>query len=188
MPQAWVYYLVAYGGLLGVILENVEGILKAFYGQESAMNKFVRVLQQFIPEFVWQVDKLKLSDYMVPHMRVSVFLRGIRRSVLEQVPPVLPPFGGVNLRAALGKFPNAVRSSFTKPQQRNMLDYERLVRNMFTKSLVVFGDVVVIALDRAKGKTYKQHVQVNRCPTLTRKNTYLFILSVTDVLCSLAGL
>jgi len=188
MLQAWVFYMVAYGGLLGVILENVEGILKAFYGLESAMDNFVRVLREFIPEFVWQVDKLKLLDYMVPHMRVRVFLRGIRRSVLEQVPAVLPPFGSVSLRAVLGQFPNAVRSCFTTAQKQNIVDYELLILDMFNRQLAALGDVVVIALDRAKGKTYKQQIQVNRCPTLTTNNTYLFILSVTDVVRSLAGL
>jgi len=145
------------------------------------MDKFLRVLREFIPEFAWRVDTLHLYNYLLPHIRVRVFLRGIRRSILEMVPDPLPPFGCRGLRAALGNFRNLVRATLTGQQQQNLKDYEQLITTMYNVAQVKLGDLVVVALDRAKNRTYKMQVQVNRCPTLTTSNVYLFIMSVTCV-------
>ena len=58
----WVYYFIKCGGLLGCILENVVGITHEHDGVESAMQQFLRVLSEFLPEFAWRVDVLKLVD------------------------------------------------------------------------------------------------------------------------------
>ena len=72
----WVYVLIKKGGLLIVVLENVEGTLNAIDGLVPAMTKFVKVLRERLPEFMWSVDTLKLEQYKVPHSRIRVFLRG----------------------------------------------------------------------------------------------------------------
>ena len=85
----WVVFLIKFGGLLYVLLENVKGILnKLFHNNtKSFMDLVLELLQSFCPEFVWRVDVLNASDYKLAHKRHRVFLQGIRRCVVDVVPP-----------------------------------------------------------------------------------------------------
>ena len=114
----WVFFFAKCGGLLACILENVEGIEAKKNGRYSAVNHFLAVLRMFIPEFSWCVDKLVLSNYKLPHTRVRVFLRGIRRTVSDSVPKCLKPFGSLALRDVLGHYPCTPRSVFRCPSSR----------------------------------------------------------------------
>ncbi len=139
------------------------------------------MLSAFIPEFAFKCDVMHLVDYAIPHTRIRVFLRGIRRSIAQSVPPVLPPFGRRMLRDVLGNFPNTSRSSLTLRMQVNLNNYEAKVRTLVRQVVIHMGDLVVIALDRAADKVYSQSICLNAAPTLTTHNYYLFILSVADV-------
>ena len=177
----WVLFLVKCGGLLAVVLENVAGILQSFQGQEPAMTQFLRVLHAFIPEFAFRVDTLDLRDYLCPQGRVRVFLRGLRRSILEAVPAPLKRFGTRTLRDVLGSFPNVLRSSLTLPQQDNLRVYEQMITTKVLGKCLELADVVVMHLDRNPHNEYGTTISRNISPTLTCKNNYLLIMSVSDV-------
>ena len=178
----WVFFFVKCGGLLACILENVEGIETLRHGRDSAVNHFLTVLRKCIPEFVWCVDKLVLTNYALPHTRVRVFLRGVRRIVSEFVPKCLSPFGTTLLRDFLGHYPHTPRSTYTGPQQQNLLDYEQVIRERVKQGTLQRGDIVVISVDRGQGRAYKAPLTVNNVPTLTTRNQYLMLVSVHDVI------
>ena len=174
----WIYFFVKCGGLLGCILENVIGITHSSNGLESPMSKFLRVLRKHMPEMHWCVETLSATDYALPHTRVRVFLKGLRK-VIGPMPWCLRPFGKKHLREFLGAYPHTPRHYFASNQQRNIKDYEDTIRTMVEDGELNREDVVVIAADRAKDKVYKQQITINNCPTLTTKNVYLVVLSVT---------
>ncbi len=177
----WVYYFIKCGGLLGCILENVVGITHEHDGVESAMQQFLRVLSEFLPEFAWRVDVLKLVDYNIPHTRVRVFLRGLRKLVAATVPPCLEPFGRRNLRECLGEFAHTPRAEYTMPQQRNLLQYEELVRKGVAAGTFQMDDIVVCPADRSEEGSFSQSIALNQAPTLTTRNKYLVVMSVADI-------
>ena len=178
----WLYFFVKSAGLLGCILENVLGITYQYDGLESTMSIFVSVLQKFMPEFAWSVDILKATDYLLPHTRVRVFLRGIRKEIAAVVPAVLPPFGSRTLEEALGDFPNCVRTDLSEPQQNNLKKFEMMIVDCLKEGKINRDDLVVVPVDRADNKTYDQNMTINAAPTLTCHNAYLFILSAGDVI------
>jgi site-specific DNA-cytosine methylase len=178
---AWTYFFVKCGGLIGVVLENVVGITNQIGGREAIIDVFLRALREFIPEFDWRCDVLHLADYLVPHTRVRVFLRGLRKTIAAVVPPPLKPFGAGNLRSFLGAYPHTPRSSWTSPMRQNLLEYEKTIESMVSLGTLDLRDVVVIAVDRAADKAYDQQMTRNACPTLTCSNQYLAVLSVEDV-------
>ena len=182
----WVHFMVAAGGLLVVILENVSGMMHSHDGREAPITQFLNALREYIPSFVWGVDQLALQNYMCPQKRVRVFLRGVRRSICETLPPILPAFGKRTLLDILGKYPNTTRASMRPTIQENVLDYEKTIRDMVSKGTLDLKDVVVVAADRAAGKAWNQAVQVNAAPTLTTNNFYLLVLSVSCVVESIA--
>jgi site-specific DNA-cytosine methylase len=65
--MCWVFYLVHHGGLLCAILENVVGIIRCAGNREAAMTHFTKVLNDFIPEFIWHVLRASIlfSGYLV---------------------------------------------------------------------------------------------------------------------------
>ena len=65
----WVCYLIATGGLLGCILENVIGINTEHDGRESFGSKALRALQCYCPEFNWRIDTVAATDYLLPQTR-----------------------------------------------------------------------------------------------------------------------
>ena len=178
----WVYMLAKCGGLLCAILENVEGITWALGGREPMMTMLLRIVTQMIPEFAWGVDTCYLPHYGIPHTRTRVFLRGIRRSIADAVPPVLPKLGiERTLHDVLGKFPNIIRSGLTWPQKNNITSYERMIRAKFADGALTLADWVVFAYDRAADRVYKQQLTKNLCPTLTTNNKYLMVADVAGV-------
>lgn len=182
---AWVAYLALTGGLLGCILENVIGILhQTSDGHEPVAAKFVRVLSKHIPFFTWRVDKLELVDYQSPQTRVRVFIRGMRKIIGDCVPSPLPPWGRRGLRETLGKLPCTPRSSLTAPQQENLLDFEDKVRQLHSQGRLSLDSIVVCPVDRSHEETiqYEAKLTVDSCPTLTTHNSYLFVLSVRDII------
>ena len=179
----WVAILVRKHGLLACILENVVGFKTGWSGRQPTSDHWMKILALFLPEFSWRVDTLALSDYMRPQSRVRVFIRGLRRSVAESVPPCLPPFGKCALRNVLVLgWPTHPRDRLTKQQQQNLLDYEETIRNLYHVGKALPDDIVVVALDRAKGNVFRQNYRINQVPTLTCNNRYLFLMSVADVI------
>ena len=180
----WVVFLIKFGGLLYVLLENVKGILnKLFHNNtKSFMDLVLELLQSFCPEFVWRVDVLNASDYKLAHKRNRVFLQGIRRCVVDVVPPPLPSFGTAKLRDFLKPdLPNTPRSDLTPQMQANLISYEEMLKKELTAGLINAGDLVVCEVDRACDRVYKQQYHVEAVPTLKTGNKYLFIMSTDDL-------
>jgi len=178
----WVYYLAHFGGLIGVVLENVPGITKNHGSKESVMDMFMRVLKKHIPAFAWRVDTLDITGYMCPQTRVRVFLRGLRREFAMEVPAPLPPFGRRTLREVLGKKCEHIkRSDLSNTFQKNLSAFERKICASFARGKFVTDDVCIFHLDRAEGKVFAQSVSLNVAPTLTTRNQYLFVACVEGI-------
>ena len=173
----WVAILIRKHGLLACILENFANITTPYGSSYRRMTEHsMKVLDLFLPEFSWRIDTLALSDYMRPQSRVRVFIRGLRRSVAESVPPCLPPFGKCALRNVLVLgWPTHPRDRLTKQQQQNLLDYEETIRNLYHVGKALPDDIFVVPLDRAKGKVFRQNYRINQVPTLTCHNRYFFL-------------
>ena len=168
----WVAILIRKHGLLACILENVVGLTN------GRTHHWMKTLAVFLPEFSWRVDTLALSDYMRPQTRVRVFIRGLRRSVAESVPPCLPPFGKCTLRnVLLHAWPTYPRWCLTQQHQKNVADYEAIIRNLYHDGKALLDDICVVALDRDT-----PFYMINEVPALTIKNRYLFLISVADVI------
>ena len=165
------------GELQAAILENVQGILHRQGGEESFMSKLLHILQEEVQEFLWQVDTLKAVDYKLAQDRTRVFLRGIRSTLCPSgaVPPPLPPFGHRVLTDFLASMPCVDRKKLTKCMAQNLKDSQEQLRKLLQEGRLVETDIVCFPLDRADGKTYKRHISVNRTPTLTTSNSYLFV-------------
>ena len=177
----WVVFFAKSCGLVGVVLENVIGIKQCIGGLEPTINHFLRVLRKFVPEFDWVVDTLKLVDYACAQSRVRVLLRGMRTCIVKHVPQCMPSFGVRSLKDTLGGFPNTLRSTLSSNHRDNLESMETTIRNMVKAGRLRHEDIVVISLDRASNKEYKQPLSINVAPTLTTHNAYLFVLSVGDV-------
>ena len=178
----WVLYLVHCGGLLAVAIENVVGISQSQHNCEPVLDMFLRAMNKFVPEFVWGWDKLHLRHYMCPQLRVRIILKGMRRTICNILAPPLPGFGERGLREALGKFPNTPLQSLSQPQQQNHRDYEEIIRTKFAAGLLDKTDVVMFAIDRAKGRAVNQHIYINVSGTLTCHNRYLWVEKVGDII------
>ena len=179
----WVAILIRKHGLLACILENVVGFKTGWSGRQPTSDHWMKILSVFLPEFSWRIDTLALSDYMRPQSRVRVFIRGLRKSVAESVPPCLPPFGKCTLRSVLVQgWPTYPREHLTQQHQKNLADYEAIIRNLYHDGKALPGDICVVALDRASGKVFRQFYMINQVPTLTCHNRYLFLISVADVI------
>ena len=131
---------------MGCILENVVGITHSTSdGHEPVSAKFIRALEKFCPEFSWRLDRLELVDYLLPQSRIRIFMRGMRKCIASMVPDPLPSWGRRHLRDALAvNVPNTPRSSFTKPQQKNLVAFEQMVVSMVKKGTLQEDDVVVV--------------------------------------------
>ena len=175
----WAAILIRKHGLLVCILESFATHGRAFWRMTEHSMK---TLALFLPEFSWRIDTLALSDYMRPQTRVRVFIRGLRRSVAESVPPCLPPFGKCTLRNVLVQgWPPHSREHLTQQHQKNLVDYEAIIRNLYHAGKALLDDICVVALDRASGKVFRQFYMINQVPTLTCRND-LFLISVADVI------
>ncbi len=181
----WVAYLIATGGLLGCILENVVGLTHCTAdGHEPVSDKFLRALRKFCPQFSWRIDRLELVNYLLPQTRVRVFIRGMRKIIAASVPDPLPAWGSTSLRSCLApNMPHTPRKTFTKTQQKNIKDSEELVKSSVKKGLLSMDDLVVTSADRSNSEELMTHIILTRnvCPTLTTHNVYLLIMSVKDI-------
>ena len=181
----WVAYLIATGGLLGCILENVVGLTHCTAdGHEPVSEIFLRALRKFCPQFSWRVDRLELVNYLLPQTRVRIFIRGMRTVIAPSVPDPLPAWGRMDLRSFLAaKMPHTPRTSFSKPQQQNIQDSEAMVQTLVKQGLLSMDDLVLTAADRSHSEEiiYESKLTRNVCPTLTTHNTYLLIMSVKDI-------
>ena len=174
----WVAILIRKHGLLACILENVVGFKTGWSGRQPTSDHWMKILAVFLPEFSWRIDTLALSDYMRPQTRVRVFIRGLRRSVAESVPPCLLPFGKCTLRNVLvHAWPTYPRWCLTQQHQKNLVDYEAIIRNLYHAGKALLDDICVVALDRDT-----PFYMINEVPALTIKNRYLFLISVADVI------
>ena len=104
-----------------------------------------------------------------------MFLRGIRKSIIEVVPKPLDPFGEAPLSDFLGPFPNIDRTHLSENLQKNLRSYESLIRARSQAGTLQADDIVTVQLDRAAGKVWKQTLVCNAVPTLTTQNHYLFV-------------
>ena len=78
---------MATGGLLGVILENVLGLThETVDGREPTSQKFMRALEKHLPQFSWRLDVLALENYKLAQSRIRVFIRGLWKGIVSQVP------------------------------------------------------------------------------------------------------
>jgi site-specific DNA-cytosine methylase len=116
---------------------------------------------------------LRAVDYLLPQTRVRVFLKGVRRCLCETVPAALSAFGSRHLREVLGKIPNQIRTKLGANLQDNLRFAEKKIRNLVRIGRVKLQDLVVVPIDRAPGKVYKQNHSVNCAPTLTTHNVCL---------------
>ena len=112
-------------------------------------------------------------------MRVRIFLAGFR-TMIGALPDVLPPFGPASLRSILGRFP-PTRSSLCSNQKVNLESYELTIKQTFQAGDLKLEDVVVISVDRAPGKVYKQQMTVNKIGTITTHSGSLMVLDVKGV-------
>ncbi len=68
----WLVFFIHSAGLIACILENVVGIThQTGDGHEPVIEKFLRVLRKYCPQFVWRVDVLGAVDYLLPQTRWS---------------------------------------------------------------------------------------------------------------------
>ena len=166
------------GELQAAVLENVLGIMHKQRGEESFMSKLLGLLREEVPEFIWNVETLKARQYMLAQDRTRVFLRGIRKSLCPsgEIPPVLEPFGERTLRDFLAAgLPSVNRKELTKCMAQNLQDSQAQLRKLLNEGEISEDSLVCYPLDRADDKTYKRQICVDRTPTLTTSNTYLFV-------------
>ena len=135
------------------------------------------------PSLPPKVVELGVDNYMCPQTRRRVFLRGFRREFAVAIPRVLPPFGGRHIRSVLGRFPADCRASLTTAQQANVADYEELIRQMHAEGSLDIDDIVVCSVDRSTqgSRRPQSYLTKNSFPTLTCRNTYLWIMCVRGV-------
>ena len=78
----WTIWAIRNLGLLICILENVVGIATAIDGRMPVAEYWIKHLRKIAPEFDWCTETLKLADYLTPHIRVRLFIKGVRRVAL----------------------------------------------------------------------------------------------------------
>ena len=169
--------LIKSGELQATVLENVKGILNRQKGEKSFMTKLVAILQEEIPEFVWDVQVLKAKDFLLAQDRTRVFLRGLRLEICDgAIPPPLQPLGTRSLKDFLAQGVAPVdRSKLTACMKQNLKDAQSQLQKLLVEGSLSKDDIVCFPLDRADGKIYKRQICIDRVPTLTTSNSYLFI-------------
>ena len=177
----WAIVMIKCCGLLICVLENVIGITQWQGNDPPVIGAFLEALEQACPEFHWGYEVLHARLYKLPQRRTRVFIKGVRRCLMNCVPKALPAFGSGCLADILGDFPNMERSSLCTNQQVNLEAFENKIRKMYEERHVGLDDIAVVSLDRAANKTYAQRVIANVLPTLTTNSTALTFLSVKDV-------
>jgi len=178
----WVLFFILCGGLMGCIIENVLGMTFLRNGFEPAIEQFLRILRTAAPEFHWSHSVLEAVQYQLPQTRVRVFLCGIRKAIVDSIPPPLDGFGKRPLRLALGVFPPMVRENLTDAQQTNLMKAEETIGDMLAAGKLQEHDLIVFSVDRGAGDSFQQHLAINVAPTMTTHNQYLMVIEAGDVL------
>jgi site-specific DNA-cytosine methylase len=146
--MSWVIYLALHAGLLFVLIENV-------FPCKKFLLLFADVLRMKVPDFLWDVITLRCEDYTLPQVRRRCFLRGARKESLSDtnmnsLPPPLPPFGTAPLKAFLNnRAPNIQRKNLSENLQKNLLSYEKIIRNDIKKGKVPTNAIAAFEVDRA---------------------------------------
>ena len=177
----WVVLFIKAGPLLFCVLENVVGILHRIKGQRSFMSRVLAVLREECQEFAWVVHKLKAMDYGLPQSRTRVFLVGVRKAVFGDQPPT--PLPAWDRNAELCDFlsaraPNTDRASLTSNMQHNLGVHEGTLKMMLQQQKLGEKDIVSVCVDRSPTKKWKPKLHINRIPTLTTSNVYIFVMSL----------
>ena len=178
----WVLFFILCGGLMGCIIENVLGMTFLRNCFEPAIEQFLRILRTAAPEFHWSHSVLEAVQYQLPQTRVRVFLCGIRKAIVDSIPPPLDGFGKRPLRLALGVFPPMVRENLTDAQQTNLMKAEETIGDMLAAGKLQEHDLIVFSVDRGAGDSFQQHLAINVAPTMTTHNQYLMVIEAGDVL------
>ena len=177
--------LAAVGELQFAIIENVVGISQKEKGaSESFLDKILRILEQSCPSFVWGFTKLSAPQYLLPQTRSRIFIRGLRKSLAEgsPLPPCLPPFGERKLHEfLLPGLPPVEESQLTSQQRENLRSVDKDLKKWVGEKKVEAGSLVVVPLDRSDHGVYNRSQQVDKSPTLTCSNRYLFVASTADL-------
>ena len=174
-------HLIKNGGLLVVVLENVAGTMQNLSECPNFMRNVKLTLSRECPEFSWSITVANTEDYQVPHHRVRAYLRGLRRTV-GALPPPLPAFGRKKLIDFLDlRLPNARRCDLGNTRRKNLRRLELQVACALASGKILPGQLAVVAIDRAQGKVYKVTIFLDRAPTLTTRNWFLFVFSVEDL-------
>ena len=71
-------------------------------GREPTSQKFMRALEEHFPQFSWRLDVLALENYKLAQSRIRVFIRGLWKGIVSQVPAPLAPFGKTTNIFAVG--------------------------------------------------------------------------------------
>jgi len=163
------------------------GVTQAIGGKMPFMDLLIKVLQEEVQEFAWEVKILSALDYYLPQNRIRVFLRGMRVETLGEgtaIPAVLKPFGRKALADILDpSLPAQDPQQLTARQQQNLKDIlARLKEDKASGKINEdMHEVAVFPLDRAQGKVYKQRYFLDKRPTSTCHNVYLFVVSIRDL-------
>ena len=178
----WAIVMIKCCGLLMCVLENVIGITQWQGKDPTVVNAFIEALEKACPEFLWDFEVLHAKLYKLPQTRVRVFIKGIRKCLVNHVPRALPAFGSGHLVDILCDFPNMERSSLCENQQANLIGFEHKIRDMYKHGRLALDDIAVFSVDRAADAIYEQRVIVNILPTLTTNSSPLMFLKVRDVM------
>ena len=184
----WIIELAIRGLLLYFAIENVPGILKQLAIQDNLayMTILVDKLHAKIPFFQTWYRKLNESDTNI-QSRERVWLLGLRKDVLKDESPPEPLAVGaleaLQLEHVLDPdLPNMEASDLpgNGSMARNLRHYTEKIK------AVVQADprnmrLAIFDVDRSFDRTWSTRVMYDRVPTLTTKNRYLFLLSVTDL-------
>ena len=179
----WTVHLIKAGGLLAVVIENVPGINQDLQECSYFLARVIEALNIECPEFVWRFRTINTEEYAIPHHRERVYLRGLRRIVAGgAMPASLPPFGNARLEEFLDMtVPNAKRDSLGGNRRVNLRHIEVRVRCLLARGAIKPGQIACVPIDRAVHKVYGCPIFLDRCPTLTTRNWYLFVFSVEDL-------
>lgn len=185
IAQWIIYFAIDLGCLKAFMLENVAGMLKAYFPHSSYSEAVLEALREALPD--WFIDVVSLNlNTILPHDRHRIFFRGCRKMYcVEGLPPPLPaPARRLRLKDILTpELPNICRMDLPMGKRRNLLNYERQIRVIRSTQSDLFDDdtICCFSVDRALDKKWNSAIKIDTVPTLTTTNVFLFLVSVGDM-------
>ena len=185
--MAWAVHMIQSKVCAIVVFENVVGIKRQLGGREPYIDVCIEALRDKCPGFHWDYITLGLVSYGVPHIRDRVFLRGMDKEFASAIPSPVPPPNSLpklDLRAWLDpSLPHTDRSSLHPTKRQNLRDVERMVKVMLKtgNEELQYFPLIVASIDRATDKEGPLHIVVNKVPTLSVTNEWLFVMSTADI-------